>query len=129
MLLFQTRVAVPSHMIEEIGNEIKDLVVKNMMLQQQSYKAFTKEEIAVVDQLLQSSIQALVISNHKSCDGWRLDKDAALDIAHYMGHDERVRAVKRFREFTGAGLKEAVRLIDQFGCTEAGALEFLSAFI
>jgi ribosomal protein L7/L12 len=128
-IMFQTYVAVPRDVIMEIGQGIRRFVVTEMVHQKNTYDSYKEDDIKDIGLLIDGAVAAYADAGSKSFDGWNLGKEEAREVASKIRQGLKIMAIKEFRTHTGAGLKEAKEVIDNFTCDEQGALRFLAAFM
>lgn len=128
MILFQANVAVPKHIIDQIGQNIKSKLVHELALKLDEFQ-MSEIDLMNVENTLNGVIWAVANAENKTCEGWSLSKEQANDIAHQLRQDRKIMAIKRFREATGAGLADSKYFIDKFGLGEVAAIEFLTVFV
>lgn len=126
MLIFQTHAAVPEHVVRQIGLEIKEIVVRNLI---DDFQLADKDkDIYRFTKVMDRAINAYAKAEKKSCEGYELDKKSAHTIAQFLRKGQKINAIKEFRFQTGTELKEAHKLINSFAASEVGAVEFLVTF-
>jgi len=115
MITFDTTINVPPHTIREIGNSIRNRVIKEM---EDLYLDYKQDHVTLtaIDGILQHVVNSYASSHDKkSSEGWIIEESVVHDIATELLHHRKIMAIKRFRESTGAGLKESKHFIDKFG--------------
>ena len=127
MILFNANVSVPKHIIEKIGNEIKGLLIRD--LQSDPRFEMMQDDLQVISNKMENAIYSFATSQEKSCEGWSLEKHQAEAVANELRLDRKIMAIKEFRTYTGAGLRDSKLFLDKFGLGEVGAMEFLAVFV
>jgi hypothetical protein len=127
MILFNANVAVPKHIIEAIGNEIKNTLMRD--LHGDPRFEMLQDDLRVIEHKLENAIFSFASSQEKSCEGWSLEKHQAEAVANELRLDRKIMAIKEFRTYTGAGLRDSKLFLDKFGMGEVGAMEFLAVFV
>lgn len=130
MILFQTNVVVPKHIIDQIGIELRHLLIKEMASRSLSAISDLNENIIhEVSDIMTTVVHAYASKLEKSCDGWSLTKEQAENIAYKLRKGLKIMAIKGFRKATGAGLADSKYFIEKFGLGEVAAVEFLAVFV
>lgn len=129
MISFRTNVSVPKDVIEQIGEQIKNLVVVDMHTEARQWNVWTPQEVERVKQLIGKAVVNYAFTEQKICDGWTLEREEAEIIAAHLRDYKLIYAIKAFRTATGAGLAESKYFLDKFGKGPFSAEEFLTAFI
>lgn len=127
MILFNANVSVPKHIIESIGNEIRNIFMRN--LHGDPRFEMMQDDLQVINTKLENAIYSFAASQEKSCEGWTLEKHQAEAVANEMRLGRKIMAIKEFRTYTGAGLRDSKLFLDKFGMNEVGAMEFLAVFV
>lgn len=127
MILFDTKVSVPKHILLHIGEEIRHMFMRS--LEADPRFEMMRDDLQVINNKMENAITAFAISQEKSCEGWTLEKHQAERIANEIRNYRKIMAIKEFRAATGAGLKEAKYFLDKFEMNEIGAMEFLAVFV
>ncbi len=126
MFTFGTTVEVPKKVIEEIGTQIRKLLQKRLLSDE--FVDLYERQIYQIDNVMQNVIDQIASQNKKSYEGWELDRDTIRLISEFLCAERKIDAIKTFRVKTGADLKSAKHLIDNFPLSEEGALSFRKAF-
>lgn len=66
--------------------------------------------------------------SHKTVEGFTLNRKQIAEIADELARGQFISAIKAFRMATGAGLREAKEMMDQFGNGKSGSIRFMMAF-
>lgn len=127
MILFNTNVSVPKHVIQQIGNEIKNTLMRDLHIDPRFETLH--DDLQVINDKLANAIYSFAISQEKSCEGWSLEKHQAERVANELRNNRKIMAIKEFRTYTGAGLRDSKLFLDKFGMGEIGAMEFLAVFV
>ena len=125
MILFETRVSVPENVVYQIGTNVVDYLINDLL----QNSDFSVNDINLIKHKAENAALAFAKSQSKSCDGWSLTKDQANMVAHELRRGLRIAAIKEFRAATGAGLRDAKEFLDKFQPNEVGAMEFLATFV
>ena len=72
-----------------------------------------KQRLALIEARLQQLFEHLDIAPRESAEGGELDPSQDPEIQDLLAKGNQVQAVKRYRELTGLGLKEAKDAIDE----------------
>ncbi len=127
MILFNANVSVPKHIIIAIGDEIRAILIRN--LTNDPRYAMMNDDIQIINNKLENAIYSFAASQEKSCEGWKLEKYQAERVANELRSDRKIMAIKEFRTYTGAGLRDSKLFLDKFGLGEVAAMEFLAVFV
>ena len=127
MILFNANISVPKHIIQQIGNEIKNTLMRDLHSDPRYSMLF--DDLQVINDKLANAIYSFATSQEKSCEGWSLEKHQAEAVANELRKDRKIMAIKEFRTYTGAGLRDSKLFLDKFGLGEVGAMEFLAVFV
>lgn len=123
MITFRTDVQVPKETIRQIERTITDNVMKSKYL-----FYFSSGELETVNMALQQAFEVLTKSPVLNAD-WELPEKTVLEIANSLRSGKRIFAIKEFRTATGADLREARNIIDQFPLDNRGGKLFIMTFI
>lgn len=129
MILFQANVAVPAHIVEQIGSGIKQLLIKTLASRGLKDDRFDELTIHEISMTMNDVVDAYAARQEKSCEGWTLTKDQAELVAFELRNDRKIMAIKQFRTATGAGLRDSKLFLDKFGLGNVGAIEFMAVFV
>lgn len=127
MILFDTKVSVPKHIIMHIGDEIRKALFKDLESDPRYEMMF--DDLQVISNKMDNAIYAYASSQEKSCEGWALEKHQAEAVANELRLGRKIMAIKEFRAATGAGLRDSKLFLDKFPLNEIGAMELLAVFV
>ena len=125
MLLFETRVAVPKNVVYQIGMQVVDRLIEDLLKSSE----FGVNDINLIKHKAENAALAYANTQEKSCEGWSIEKDQAVMIADQLRRGLKIAAIKEFRAATGAGLRDAKLFLDKFEPNEVGAMEFMAVFV
>jgi len=127
MITFDTKINVPPHTIREIGNSIRNRVIKEI---EDLYLDYKRDHVTLteIDGIIQHVVNSYASSHDKkSNEGWILEESVVYDIATELLHHRKIMAIKRFREATRTGLKDSKHFIDKFGTGITAHEDFIVA--
>lgn len=128
--IFTAPVAVPEGTIRAIIAEFMSNVLHECLGEDIDLEDF---QINKLGDKMNAVLTSICEANKVNVDGWFLKRDQVLEVAGELRACRKIGAIKAFRMFTGAGLKEAKDLIDKFceNGRDAGpvaAIQFTMAF-
>ena len=127
-MIFQTHIAVPDVVIHKLGIEIKERLIEE--LEKDEHFSYLHKDMRTYDlgQKFNWILNKYVEENIPSYNGYTLDISVVKEISDLLKNRRKINAIKEFRRATGAGLKDAKYLIDEFGTGQAAAEQFMVAF-
>jgi ribosomal protein L7/L12 len=124
---FTTVVKVPTEVIEQIGLELRELMI-NELRKYQTLFNISNQKLHRIEETYTHVLLEYIKTQQAHCDGYHLTQSEIDDIAQSMDRGHRIAAVKKFREATRAGLTESKNFIMKFSVDYEGALAFKKAF-
>jgi hypothetical protein len=111
--IYTTTVAVPEETIRTICTNLKRNTMHGMLGMDIH---LDDEQLYLMEKKMDAVIDSMCDSSRITVDGWHLTDANVLEIASFLRDCQKIAAIKAFRSFTGAGLREAKEFIDKF-CT------------
>ena len=127
-MLFQTHVEVPEWVIKKIALEIKEKFFEE--LERDQHFDYVSKGCRMYDMAMKYNkvIDDFTENYTPEYQGYKVSMGRAKIISHYLKNRKKIDAIKEFRAETGAGLKDAKFLIDEFGTGPESGNKFLAAF-
>ena len=123
-LVFSTFVTVPSEIIENFGNRLKDEIISKL----KSRGGFTNKQLVIIQDIISHEVHVAAQHNVTTVDGHLINNKSRMIISKALASGQRVDAIREFRSATGEGLRDAKNFMDNFSSGNEGAIEFMSAF-
>lgn len=123
-LVFSTFVTVPSEIIENFGNRLKDEIISKS----KSRGGFTNKQLVIIQDIISHEVHVAAQHNVTTVDGHLINNKSRMIISKALASGQRVDAIREFRSATGEGLRDAKNFMDNFSSGNEGAIEFMSAF-
>jgi hypothetical protein len=127
-MIFSTHIAVPDLVIHKIGLEIKERLMHELEKDERFEYLHSDTKMYDLGQKINFVLNQYVEESSPSYNGWVLEASVAREISGILASGRKIEGIKEFRRATGAGLKEAKDLIDEFGTGREAAERFILAF-
>ena len=123
-MIFNTNISVPSHVIKRICEDVRNLLLSELIADEELSDRSTYK----INKLMDKVISHYVNTHESSYEGITLDRGTITEIANSLARGNRVSGIKELRRVTGMHLHSAAEIMKRFDTTEDGAKEFVCAF-